>query len=156
MASKRKAAFDALEAIVAEAMESTVRIAGWPAPPRIVRNGVMPERAPDEGLVMIRAGVRRSTGVEFGEGRVIYEIALPFSVELYLNDELQADRDEMLGRFETSIGEALAADQTLGGAVENTELAEGETDDAGDEATETLAAARIAGEMILYDRNPLV
>jgi hypothetical protein len=156
MASKRKEALAALTGVVETAMASTVRIAGWPAPPKIVTNGVMPERVPPEGLVMIRSGRRRTSPEEFGSGRPVYGIVMPASIEVFLDDVLQRDRDEMLGRFEAEIGEGIASDPTLGGKVENTDIVEGETDDAGEEATDTLAAALISVEMTLYDENPLV
>jgi hypothetical protein len=108
--SARETAIAALHATLASAL--AVRS---PAP-HILRNETVPQRIPAGGLVIVRDGEPLSETAMFSP--LAWAIEHSAEVEIVVAGATPAARDAALDDLLAAIGAAIAADRTLGGAVE--------------------------------------
>jgi hypothetical protein len=108
--SARETAIAALHATLASAL--AVRS---PAP-LLLRNETIPQRIPAGGLVVVRDGEILSETAMFSP--LAWAIEHGAEVEIVVAEATPADRDALLDDLLSTIGAAVAADRTLGGAVE--------------------------------------
>lgn len=132
------AARKALKTILAAKMASIFpgdMPAGWPAAPLVRDLEDVPSAAPAGGEVVLGRGRTVPEAVEFGAGAAgaVYEHRMTVPLEIYAH---HADPEIQTAAFDTmlrSVGAALAADETLGGAIDYFEFTESENDQLGGE-----------------------
>jgi hypothetical protein len=108
--SAREAAIAALDATLASAL--AIRS----PTPIILRNETVPQRIPAGGLVVVRDGETLSETAMFSP--LAWAIEHGAEVEIVVAGATPADRDALLDDLLSAVGAAVAADRTLGGAVE--------------------------------------
>lgn len=108
--SAREAAITALHGVLA-----SVLAARDPAP-TVLRNETVPQRIPPGGLVVVRDGETLSETAMFSP--LVWQIEHGAEVEIVVAGATPADRDAALDDLLSAVGAAIAADRTLGGAVE--------------------------------------
>jgi hypothetical protein len=84
--------------------------------PVILRNETVPQRIPPGGLVVVRDGETLSETAMFSP--LAWAIEHGAEVEIVVAGATPAERDTALDDLLSAIGAAVAADRTLGGAVE--------------------------------------
>jgi hypothetical protein len=108
--STRETAVAALHGVLVAAL--AVRSAA----PLILRNETVPQRIPAGGLVIVRDGEPVSETAMFSP--LAWAIEHSAEVEIVVAGATPADRDAALDDLLSAVGAAVAADRTLGGAVE--------------------------------------
>jgi hypothetical protein len=98
---------DALTALLA-ALGTTL-----PANAKLLRNVILPERIPPQGVAILRDGDPGEPEVLLSPPRYIYEHRA--EIDIAVEAANAADRDGAFDALKRAIGEALAADRTLGG-----------------------------------------
>lgn len=101
-----------------QALLQALEAHAWPSPsPRIARDQALPERVPPGGLVTLYDGEQGEPVEELlSPGRRSYEHAA--ELQLVVQSPVAAERAEAFDRLVREIAAALAADETLGGAVD--------------------------------------
>ena len=117
MASKREQVLEAIKALVASALPSA----------EVKRNLDKPERIPPGGLVIVRDGDPGEPEVLLSPLTYIYEHRVP--IEVAASASATLTREQALDQMLAAIGEAVAADRTLGGLCEFLETEAPTSDD---------------------------
>lgn len=106
MASKREQVLEAIKALVASALPSA----------EVKRNLDKPERIPPGGLVIVRDGDAGEPEILLSPLTYIYEHRVPIEIAAFASASLT--REQALDQMLAALGEAVAADRTLGGLCE--------------------------------------
>jgi hypothetical protein len=104
------------DAIVALHAALVAALAVRSPPPLILRNETVPQRIPAGGLVIVRDGEPLSETAMFSP--LAWAIEHSAEVEIVVAGATPADRDAALDDLLSAVGAAIAADRTLGDAVE--------------------------------------
>ena len=140
MSSVREAALVALLAAVRLVPGATVQ-----------RETVVPEAVPPGGLIILRDGAPGEPETTLSPLTYHYEHAARLEVMV----QSAGPRAVQLDRLLVALGHALAADRTLGGAVEWLEWAAPETDDLALPAVAAVKGALVTVVLVYSTRNPL-
>jgi hypothetical protein len=106
VASKREQVLEAIKALVASALPSA----------EVKRNLDKPERIPPGGLVIVRDGDAGEPEILLSPLTYIYEHRVPIEIAAFASASLT--REQALDQMLAALGEAVAADRTLGGLCE--------------------------------------
>jgi hypothetical protein len=117
VAGRREQVLEAITALVASALPSA----------EVKRNLDKPERIPPGGLVIVRDGDPGEPEVLLSPLTYIYEHRVPIEVAAFASATLT--REQALDQMLAAIGEAVAADRTLGGLCEFLETEAPTSDD---------------------------
>ena len=131
MASRREHALAALH-------DRLATIAGA----AVLRNAVLPESVPAGGLVILRDGDPGEPELVFSP--LAYHYRHAAEIEAFVQAGAAGDRDAAMDALLGAIGNAIAADRTLGGAVEHVEAS---APDLSDEAVAGAPAVKQATVM---------
>ncbi len=112
MASKREAALLALTAALAPLGTGTRKVE---------RNATLPEKLPADGLIVVRDGAPGAPVETYLASPPVYVFEHRAEIELVVQKTTQPERDSALDALLVSIGPLIAADRTLGGAVDYAE-----------------------------------
>ncbi len=108
----------------------------------VARNAVLPDRVPDEGLVVVRDGDPGEPDVSLNPRTEYYTHAV--EIEAYVRQPRTGSAEALLDGLLADIGNALLADPTLGGAVETLRLGAPEIEPFAVEGARPLLAARFS------------
>ena len=86
-------------------------------PTKVLRNSVLPERLPSEGLVILRDGEPGEPDVTLNPRTEFY--AHGVELEVYVPRDATGGGEAMLDELLGSVGAALRVDPSLGGLAEN-------------------------------------
>jgi len=117
VASKREQVLEAITALVASALPSA----------EVKRNLDKPERIPPGGLVIVRDGDAGEPEILLSPLTYIYEHRVPIEIAAFASASLT--REQALDQMLAALGEAVAADRTLGGLCEFLETEAPTSDD---------------------------
>jgi hypothetical protein len=117
VASKREQVLEAIKALVASALPSA----------EVKRNLDKPERIPPGGLVIVRDGDAGEPEILLSPLTYIYEHRVPIEIAAFASASLT--REQALDQMLAALGEAVAADRTLGGLCEFLETEAPTSDD---------------------------
>ena len=142
MSSIREAALVALLAAVRLVPGATVQ-----------RETVVPEAVPPGGLIILRDGVPGEPETTLSPLTYHYEHAA--RLEVMVQGAGAGPRAAHLDNLLVALGHVLAADRTLGGAVEWLDWAAPETDDLALPAVAAVKGALVTVVLVYSTRNPL-
>lgn len=108
----------------------------------VERNAALPEKVPDAGLVIVRDGDPGEPDVSLNPRSEYYTHAV--EIEAYVRQPKTGTAEAKLDALLAAIGNALLADPTLGGVVENLALGAPEIEALGIEGAPPLLAARLS------------
>ena len=127
------------------------RLASLPA--TVLRGEVLPERAPADGLLILRDGDPGDPEVTLSPRRYHYEHRA--EVEVIVAPRDPSGRDEELDDLLAAIGTAIAADRTLGGLCDWIEASAPQPVDLPIEGAATMKAAIIPITLSYSTADPL-
>ena len=84
-----------------------------PAGAKLLRNGILPERVPPQGVAILRDGDPGEPEALLSPPRYIYEHRA--EIDIAVEAASAAERDADFDALKRAIGAAIAADRTLGG-----------------------------------------
>ncbi len=126
------------------------------AGPKLLRNAAAPEAIPPQGLMILRDdGVDQQPEPEATLSPVLYSVTHIAGLEIYVERGQGANRDAMLDALLAEVGALLAADRTLGGAVDYVRALPPRTDDLYTAGSATTKAA-LAPVELTYDTPDLL
>jgi hypothetical protein len=142
MTSAREAALLALHQRLQAAPDATV-----------LRNEVLPEKIAAGGLVILRDGDSGEPEVTLNPVTYLWQHRA--ELEVVIGGPTPADRDTALDTLLVAIGETLASDPSLGGAVEWSEAGAPRTEDLAIEGAAALKGAVVPVTLIYTSAHPL-
>lgn len=121
--------------------------------PRVLRNADRPARVPGGGIVVLRDGEPVLEDMTLGQTSYAWEHQA--EIEVAVGHEGEADRHAALDALLGRIGSALAADPTLGGAVDWCAPGAPVPDDLAADGAETLRTAILPVTLLYVTQTPL-
>jgi hypothetical protein len=121
--------------------------------PEVARNELLPAKLPAGGLVILRDGDSGEPEVTLNP--VTYLWQHRSEVEVVVEGATSEQRDAALDALLVAIGQALAADPTLGGAADWSEASAPQTQDLAVEGAAALKGAVVAVTLIYLTADPL-
>jgi hypothetical protein len=121
--------------------------------PTVLRNEVLPAKVPAGGLVILRDGDPGEPEVTLNPVNYLWQHRA--ELEVVVEAATPAERDTALDALLVAIGEALANDPTLGGAVEWSEAGAPRTEDLAIEGAAALKGAMVPVKLIYTSASSL-
>jgi hypothetical protein len=121
--------------------------------PQVARNEVLPAKLPAGGLVILRDGDPGEPEVMLNAVSYLWQHRA--EVEMVVEGATSEQRDATLDALLVAIGQALAPDSTLGGAVDLCEASVPQTQDLAVEGAAALKGAVVAVTLIYLTADPL-
>ena len=90
--------------------------ASLPAGAKLLRNAILPERVPAQGVAILRDGDPGEPEVLLSPPRYIYEHRA--EIDIAVEAASAAERDATFDALKRAIGAAIAVDRTLGGSCD--------------------------------------
>ena len=119
----------------------------------VLRGEVLPERVPPDGLLILRDGDPGEPEVTLSPRRYHYQHRAEF--EAIVASRQPADRDETLDDLLAALGDAIAADRTLGGLCDWIEASAPQPVDLPVEGAATMKTAIVPVALIYSTADPL-
>lgn len=143
----------ALRALLAR-LVAAAGSATWPdGPPAVLRNEALPMRIDGAGVVILRDGVPGQPEILMSPLYYVYEHRA--AVELVVQGD-GSDREAAFDRLRVWLGQSLAADRTLDGAVDWLEAEAPAAVETAFEGGEALKAASVAVVLHYGSADPLI